>query len=220
MGERGRVRAKHKMHVSYFSGRITWGLVVAAVLAKKVIDPVLVSASLIEAGGSVDIEQQVAKALETGDSIGGIIECRVENVPEALGEPFFYSVESAISHAVFSVPAIKGIEFGSGFKAARMKGSEHNDPFISESGKTLGNNAGGINGGITNGNEIVLRVAVKPTSSIGIGQKTFDFEKKEMTVLKVEGRHDTCIALRIPVIIEAAVSVALCDLFLINKAGR
>ncbi len=204
----------------HFSGRITWGLVVAGVIAKKIFSPMQVIASLIEAGGSTDIEGQVAKALEEGDSIGGIIECRVENTLKALGEPFFYSVESAISHIVFSVPAIKGIEFGSGFGAAKMKGSEHNDPFVDETGKTLTNNASGINGGITNGNDIIMRVAVKPTSSIGREQRTFNFARKEVTTLKVEGRHDTCIALRIPVIIEAAVSVALCDLYLVDKASR
>ena len=204
----------------HFSGRVTWGLVVAGVIAKKILSPVSVSAALVEAGGSSDIEAAVEKALEDSDSIGGIIECSVQNMIKALGEPFFYSVESAISHIVFSVPAIKGIEFGSGFKAARMKGSEHNDAFIDDSGKTLTNHAGGINGGLTNGNDLFIRVAVKPTSSIGLEQKTFDFSKKEITALKVEGRHDTCIALRIPVIIEAAVAVALCDLHLLNKAGR
>jgi len=204
----------------HFSGRITWGLVVAGVIARKIFSPMNVTASLIEAGGSADIEGQVARALSEGDSIGGIIECRVENTAKALGEPFFYSVESAISHIIFSIPAIKGIEFGSGFKAARMKGSEHNDPFVSDSGKTLTNNAAGINGGITNGNDIILRVAVKPTSSIGRKQTTYDFTRKEMTALKVEGRHDTCIALRMPVIIEAAVSAALCDLFLLDKTHR
>lgn len=204
----------------HFSGRITWGLVVAGVIAKKIFSPMEVHASLIEAGGSTDIEGQVAKALAEGDSIGGIIECRVENTFKALGEPFFYSVESAISHIVFSVPAIKGIEFGSGFSAARMKGSEHNDLFMNETGKTLTNNAAGINGGITNGNDIILRVAVKPTSSIAREQKTFNFASNKITTLKVEGRHDTCIALRIPVIIEAAVSAALCDLYLIDKTFR
>lgn len=204
----------------HFSGRVTWGLVAAGVIAKKVLAPMSVSAVLTEAGGSADIEEAVSKALEKGDSIGGIIECRVENTFKALGEPFFNSVESAISHIIFSVPAIKGIEFGSGFRAAVMKGSEHNDPILDESGRTLTNNAGGINGGLTNGNDIFLRVAVKPTSSIGIGQRTFDFARKEITDLKVEGRHDTCIALRIPVIIEAAVAVALCDLYLINRASE
>jgi chorismate synthase len=201
----------------HFSGRITWGLVAAGVIAKKILSPCGVEAELIEVGGSADIEKAVNEALALGDSIGGIIECRVNYPAKGLGEPFFYSAESAISQIVFSVPAIKGIEFGSGFRAAKMKGSEHNDPFSDEKGKTVTNNAGGINGGITNGNELILRVAVKPTSSIGREQTTFDFNKKAMTTLNVAGRHDTCIALRIPVIIEAAVAIALADLTLIDR---
>mgnify|MGYP005834805521 CR=1 FL=1 len=201
----------------HFSGRITWGLVAAGVLAKKILGGTTVSAILTEAGGRRDIEAAVEEALKAGDSIGGLIECRVQNPPVGLGEPFFYSAESAISHIIFSIPAIKGVEFGAGFRAASMKGSEHNDPFIDGRGTTLTNNAGGINGGITNGNEIVLRVAVKPTSSIGKEQDTFDFSAGRMGKLKAEGRHDTCIALRMPVIVEAAVAIALADLMLIHK---
>jgi chorismate synthase len=201
----------------HFSGRITWGLVAAGVIAKKVLNGISVKSTLIEAGGSKNIEEAVEDATKSGDTIGGIIECRIENPPVGLGEPFFNSAESAISHAVFSVPAIKGIEFGSGFASARMKGSQHNDPFISETGKTSRNNAGGINGGITNGNELIFRVVVKPTSSTGIEQETFNFTKGEMTSLKITGRHDTCIALRIPVIVEAAAAIALADLLIIDR---
>jgi chorismate synthase len=201
----------------HFSGRITWGVVAAGVIAKKIISPSVVNAVLVEAGGSADIEKAVSEALAAGNSIGGIIECSVMDPAKGLGEPFFYSAESAISQIVFSIPAIKGIEFGAGFRASKMKGSEHNDPFTDATGRTLTNNAGGINGGITNGNELIMRVAVKPTSSIGLEQETFNFEKKEMTKLNVKGRHDTCIALRIPVIIEAAVAVALADLTLIDR---
>jgi chorismate synthase len=201
----------------HFSGRITWGLVAAGVIAKKIVSPSSVSARLISAGGSRDIEKAVDEALAANDSIGGIIECRVKDPKKAIGEPFFYSVESAISHIVFSIPAIKGIEFGSGFAAASMRGSVHNDPFLDESGKTATNNAGGINGGIANGNEIIFRVAVKPTSSTGTTQQTFDFKEKKMTTLTVKGRHDSCIALRMPVIVEAAAAIALADLTLIDR---
>jgi chorismate synthase len=135
----------------------------------------------------------------------------------AVGEPFFNSVESVISHLVFSIPAIKGIEFGSGFASAAMKGSVHNDPIIDGHGKTATNNAGGINGGISNGNEIVFRVAVKPTSSTGVEQTTFNFGSGKMESLRVAGRHDTCIALRMPVIIEAAAAIALADLILVDR---
>jgi len=201
----------------HFSGRITWGLVAAGVIAKLIVRPAVLSAKLISAGGSTDIAQAVEKAMTEGDSIGGIVECTVANPPKALGEPFFYSVESSISHIVFSIPAIKGIEFGAGFFAASMKGSAHNDPFIDGTGKTLTNNSGGINGGISNGNEIIFRAAVKPTSSTGAVQRTFDFSRGEMTELGVRGRHDTCIALRMPVIIEAAAAIALADLLMIDR---
>ena len=201
----------------HFSGRITWGLVVAGVIAKKILYPINVKATLIEAGGSDDIESAIESALKCSDTIGGIIECRAENPIAGLGEPFFYSAESAISQIIFSIPAVKGIEFGSGFASAKMKGSAHNDPIIDETGKTSSNNAGGINGGITNGNELIFRIVVKPTSSTGVEQKTFDFGKKEITSLKVTGRHDTCIALRMPVIVEAVTAIAMADLILIDR---
>lgn len=201
----------------HFSGRITWGVVAAGVIAKKINPSSIISAKLISAGGSEDIDKAIDEALAANDSIGGIIECRVKTPPVALGEPFFYSFESALSHLIFSIPAIKGIEFGVGFAAAAMKGSVHNDPFINGIGVTGSNNAGGINGGITNGNEIIFRVVVKPTSSTGADQTTFNFKEGKMTTLKVRGRHDTCIALRIPVIVEAAASIAMADLMLIDR---
>lgn len=201
----------------HFSGRITWGLVAAGVIAKKIMSESVFSAKLISAGGSEDIGQAIEKAIEANDSIGGIIECVINNTPRGLGEPFFLSVESAISHIAFSIPAIKGIEFGAGFRAATMTGSQHNDAFTGTEGSTRTNNAGGINGGISNGNDIVFRVAVKPTSSTGTAQETLDFSTGKMTTLSVKGRHDTCIALRMPVIVEAAAAIALADLKLINR---
>ena len=201
----------------HFSGRITWGLVAAGVLAKKINGTADINAKLISAGGSVDIEKALSDAIAANDTIGGIIECTVKNPPLAIGEPFFYSFESAVSHMIFSIPAIKGIEFGSGFASAKMRGSEHNDPFLNSSGKTLTNNAGGINGGITNGNEIIFRLVVKPTSSTGLDQTTFNFKTGKMSTLKVKGRHDTCIALRMPVIVEAATAIAMADLMLIDR---
>ena len=202
----------------HFSGRITWGLVVAGAIAKKIISPAEASAKLISAGGSDNIAAAVEKAVGEGDTIGGIIECIIKNPPPGIGEPFFFSFESVLSHIVFSIPAVKGIEFGAGFSAAAMKGSEHNDAFISRQGKTATNNAGGINGGITNGNEVLFRVAVKPTSSTGVEQNTLDFKTGKMTKLNVRGRHDACIALRIPVIVEAATAIAMADLMLIDKS--
>ena len=202
----------------HLSGRLTWGMVVAGSIARLIIKPAEVKAELISAGGSTDVDSEIDTVLKEGDSIGGLIECVASGIPAGLGEPLYYTTESAISQAVFSIPAIKGIEFGSGFRAASMRGSEHNDPIISVDGKTSSNNAGGINGGISNGNDIILRVAVKPPSSISKEQQTWNIEKDEMDILKIEGRHDACIALRIPVIIEAAVSLALADLTLINRA--
>jgi len=201
----------------HFSGRITWGLVAAGVIAKKIAGSAEISAKLISAGGSENIEKAIDEAIALNDTIGGIIECRVKTPPVALGEPFFYSFESAVSHLIFSIPAVKGIEFGAGFAAAAMKGSEHNDVFVDSRGKTATNNAGGVNGGITNGNEIVFRIVVKPTSSTGVDQTTFNFEEGRMTTLKVKGRHDTCLALRMPVIVEAATAIALADLVLIDR---
>ena len=201
----------------HFSGRITWGLVAAGVIAKKIAAGSEVSAKLISAGGSDNIEKALNEAIESNDTIGGIIECRVKTPPLAIGEPFFYSFESALSHIIFSIPAIKGIEFGAGFAAASMRGSVHNDSFIDNTGKTASNNAGGINGGITNGNEIIFRIVVKPTSSTGTDQTTFNFKEGKMTTLKVKGRHDTCIALRMPVIVEAAAAIAIADLMLIDR---
>jgi len=165
-------------------------------------------------GGSSDINAAIDRAVEAEDSIGGIVECRIGSVPVALGEPFFDSVEAVMSHMVFSIPAIKGIEFGSGFRAAGMTGSEHNDNIVSTDGTTETNHAGGINGGITNGNEIVFRVAVKPTSSTHQVQRTMNMRSGEMEDLSVEGRHDTCIALRVPVVIEAAAAIVMADLML------
>lgn len=198
----------------HFSGRLTLGLVAAGVIAKKMIAPLQVEAELLEVGGDADIDAAVDRAIEAGDSIGGIVQCCINNVPTALGEPFFDSVEAVMSHMIFSIPAIKGIEFGSGFAAARMTGSEHNDNIISVDGKTESNYAGGINGGISSGNEIIFRVAVKPTSSTHQVQRTMNIRTGEMEDLEIEGRHDTCIALRVPVVVEAAAAVVMADFML------
>jgi chorismate synthase len=201
----------------HFSGRITLGLVAAGVIAKKIIHPVAISSQILELGGDTDPDRAIANIEGTGDSIGGIIQCTATQMPQGLGEPFFGSVESTLSQLVFSIPAIKGIEFGSGFGAAKMRGSQHNDPYISTDGKTLSNNAAGINGGITNGNDLIFRVAVKPTSSISLPQQTINLKTGQMETLQVEGRHDACIALRVPVVIEAATAIGLADLLLLSE---
>jgi len=199
----------------HFSGRLTLALVAAGVIAKKIVAPVEITAKLTHAGGSAHIDEAIEKALATKDSIGGVVECCATNLPVGWGEPFFDSVESVISHLVFAIPAIKGIEFGSGFAAAQMTGSKHNDAIISPDGKTSTNNAGGINGGITNGNSLVFRVAVKPTSSIGQSQQTLNSQSGKVESLTIEGRHDACIALRVPVVLEAVTAIALADLQLV-----
>jgi chorismate synthase len=167
---------------------------------------------LIEAGGSTNIDAALKKAIEEQDSIGGIVQCRAQHVPFGLGEPFFDSVESLISHAIFSIPAVKGIEFGAGFAAAKMNGSQHNDAFIDEKGTTATNNAGGINGGISNGNDLVFNVAIKPTSSTPAEQTTWNNATNTMEKYTVKGRHDLCIALRVPVVVEAVTAIVLADL--------
>ena len=200
----------------HFSGRITLGMVAAGVVAKKILgEEVKFSTNIIEIGGSRDKEQWdaiISSAQQSQDSVGGVVECRVQGVKAGLGEPFFDSVESLAAHLLFSVPAVKGVEFGAGFEAARMRGSEHNDPIISADGTTATNHAGGIVGGITNGNEIVARIAVKPTASIAQPQQTFNLESGKVEELVIKGRHDVCITLRAAVVAEAALAIALADL--------
>jgi len=200
-----------------FSGRLTVALVSAGVIAKKLLSPIKVSATLQEAGGMKDISKAVQAATKENDSIGGIIECRAQELPVGLGEPFFDSTESLISHLVFSIPAIKGIEFGSGFACSRMRGSKCNDIIVNKKGETETNHAGGINGGITNGNELVFRVAVKPPSSIGKVQRTVHLQTGRSVNIRVKGRHDACIALRMPVVVEAAAAIGLADLMLMEQ---
>ncbi len=199
----------------HFSGRVTLGLVAAGVIAKKQSSSISISSEIIELGGSrntTDFEQIISNAVRDGDSVGGVIECRADGVPIGLGEPFFDSVESIVSHLMFSIPGVKGVEFGSGFAGARLRGSENNDPIIDARGTTATNNSGGINGGLTNGNQIVVRIAVKPTASIERTQQTFNFANRRIEPLTIGGRHDACIALRAAVVAEAALAIALTDL--------
>ncbi len=202
----------------HFSGRLTVSLVAAGVVAKKVLasfsadKKIEIDSNILEIGGEIDLEKGLQKAIDAKDSIGGIVECKVSNLPIGLGEPFFDSVESLISHAVFSIPAVKGIEFGAGFAAAKMFGSEHNDSLINADGTTATNNAGGIVGGITNGNDLVFRVVVKPTSSTPKVQETLNVESGNVEPFSVKGRHDLCIALRVPVVLEAVTAMVLADL--------
>ena len=217
----------------HFSGRLTLPLVAAGVVAKKILAETIseetnghvqfrCNARLVEIGGIADEtrwEAALDAAQKEGDSLGGIVECTVDGIPAGLGEPFWDSVESRLSHALFAIPGVRGVEFGDGFAAARMRGSEHNDCFTPDGidgheglVTPATNHAGGINGGITNGNPLVFRVAFKPTSSIAKAQRTFDFAAGEMTELQVPGRHDICFALRTPVVVEAMAAIVLADL--------
>ena len=225
----------------HFSGRLTLPVVAAGVVAKKMLTDLTildetpcnaVNAEIVELGGialkdvsaSLDMPEKqlpeewqgiIDDAIKDGDSLGAVIECTVPNIDPGYGEPFWDSVESQISHAVFAIPGVRGIEFGDGFHAAAMKGSEHNDP-IGEDGRPTKNGSGGINGGITNGAPVSFRVAFKPTSSIRRAQQTFNFATGQMDTLEVPGRHDVCFALRAPVVVEAMTAIVLADLALVK----
>lgn len=202
----------------HFSGRITLALVAAGVVAKKILGTqITFQTDIIAIGGShnkEDFAKIIEQTQQAQDSVGGVVECRINGIQAGVGEPFFDSVESQIAHLLFAVPAVKGVEFGAGFKAAEMKGSEHNDPICDAKGRTATNHAGGIVGGISNGNEIVVRAAIKPTASISMAQQTFNFESGSIEPLVIKGRHDVCITLRAAVVIEAATAIALADLSL------
>lgn len=228
----------------HFSGRMTLPVVAAGVVAKKVLADATIldetpcseiNARIVELGGipmchveraetsvgeiqnemSAEWKEAIEKAVQDGDSLGAVVECCVPNIDPGYGEPFWDSVESQIAHAVFAIPGVRGVEFGDGFKAAAMKGSEHNDP-IGPDARPIKNGAGGVNGGLTNGAPVVFRVAFKPTSSISCAQQTFNFETGEMDTLQIKGRHDACFALRCPVIVEAMTAIVLADLALLR----
>ena len=206
-----------------FSGRMTLPIVAAGVVAKQILRQkfqgrVQIFGSLRELGGQPcppEVETwelpALKAAIEDGDSIGGIISCCVTGLPVGLGRPFFEPMESQLAQLAFSIPGIRGIEFGAGFAAAGLRGSQHNDCFIDADGHTATNHAGGINGGLTNGNELIFKVAVKPTPSIARTQHSFDFAQNKMAPLSVPGRHDICFALRLPVVMEAVAAIVLTD---------
>src|SRR4029078_6992780 len=215
----------------HFSGRLTVALVAAGVIAKKLLRQtspqtpltrtgadggIIISSRILEIGGEKDLDKGLQKAIDKKDSIGGIIECRATGLPIGLGEPFFDSVESVLSHIVFAIPAVRGIEFGTGFAAAKMFGSDHNDAIETLEGKTRTNHAGGVVSGLTNGNELVFRIAIKPTSSTPKEQTTLNWETEKIETASVKGRHDLCIALRVPVILEAVTAIALADLMMLE----
>jgi chorismate synthase len=204
----------------HFSGRLTLCLVAAGVVAKKMIAPISVVSTILEIGGEKDLDAGLQKAIDEKDSVGGIVECRASGIPAGLGEPFFNSAESLLAHAVFAIPAVRGIEFGTGFAAAKMFGAAHNDAIENMEGKTVTNHAGGVVGGITTGNELVFRIAIKPTSSTPKEQRTINWNTGEMDTLSVKGRHDLCIALRVPPVLEAVTAMVLADLLLVSQKQK
>ena len=204
----------------HFSGRLTVCLVAAGVVAKKLLQGMNITSTITEIGGEKNVEAGLQKAIDAKDSVGGIVECRATNLPIGLGEPFFDSIEAVLAHAVFSIPAIKGIEFGAGFAAAKMFGSVHNDAIVDETGKTKTNYAGGVVGGISNGNELVFRVVVKPTSSTPLEQQSWNWETKQVEKFSIKGRHDLCIALRVPPVLEAVTAMVLADFFLLEQQSK
>jgi chorismate synthase len=195
----------------HFSARLTTGLVAAGAIAKKLMQHVSIHAGVIEIGGEKDLEKGLQNAIDAKDSVGGLVECKVNGLPVGLGEPYFDSVESALAHIIFAIPAVRGIEFGTGFAAAKMFGSEHNDAIEDMQGKTTTNHAGGVVGGISNGNELVFRLAIKPTSSTPKEQKSLNWDTEQVESFSIKGRHDLCVALRAPVIVEAATAIVLAD---------
>lgn len=170
--------------------------------------------AVIDDAKGEEMVKKIESASASGDSVGGVLETAVVGLPVGIGEPWFDSVESVLSHALFSIPAIKGVEFGVGFSCADMLGSEMNDAFRYEKDKvvTKTNNNGGINGGITNGMPVMFSCAVKPTPSIAKSQETIDFINKQNTTLETTGRHDPCIVHRARVVVDSITAIVLCDL--------
>ena len=202
-----------------FSGRVTLGIVAAGVVAKKIFSPAI-ETKIVSILGSTDTSEfpkLIKAAKEEGNSVGGIVEIRIKNLPVGLGEPYFDSVESVLSYGLFSIPGVKGVSFGSGFAGTKLSGKDFNDLIVDSLGNTKTNHNGGINGGITNGNEVLISVAVKPTPSISLPQETFNFSENKCTSLEIKGRHDAAIITRIPVILESICLIGLADLYLRNK---
>lgn len=202
------------------SGRMTLPIVAAGYVAKQLLkeysSEISFKTTVHVAGNHPYRSSSEANMLDycykNGDSIGAIVNCVVVNPPKFIGEPFFDSVESVISHGIFSIPGVKAISFGDGIDCVSKLGSERNDLFVDNEGHTSSNNEGGINGGITNGNDIVFDVYVKPTASISKPQETWNFKENKQETLEIGGRHDICFALRMPVVIEAITAISLLDL--------
>ncbi|MDW7990031.1 MAG: chorismate synthase [Archaeoglobaceae archaeon] len=165
-----------------------------------------------------EVKEKIREAMKEGNSVGGIVEIIAKNVPKGLGEPVFGKISAYLAFALMSIPSVKGFEIGRGFEVARLKGNENNDPIVLKDGRIgfLTNNAGGILGGITSGEDILMRIAVKPTPSIAKKQKSVDYERMEEVEISVEGRHDPCIVPRIVPVAEAMVALVLVDCMILQ----
>jgi chorismate synthase len=201
----------------HFSARLTTGIVAAGAIAKKLMPQITIAAAVTSIAGETDLEKGLQKGIDAKDSVGGIIECKAIGLPVGLGEPYFDSVESVLSHILFAIPAVRGVEFGTGFAAANMFGSQHNDAIENAEGTTKTNHAGGVVGGISNGNQLVFRLAVKPTSSTPKQQNSLNWETGSTEDFSIKGRHDLCVALRAPVIVEAVTALVLADFMLVQQ---
>ncbi|MDI6452679.1 chorismate synthase [Peloplasma aerotolerans] len=203
-----------------FSGRLTAALVAAGAIAKMII-PFELSHKLLQVGNLTDltlIDEYLEEVSKLGDSVGGLIEVKATNMIVGLGEPFFNKLDSEIGKMMFSIPAVKGVEIGVGFDCLLMKGSTYNDEIIDVQGKTKTNHSGGVTGGLSNGNDLVVKVVIKPTSSIQKEQETFNFDTGKIESLEIGGRHDVCIARRVGIVLENALAIVLADLYLIQKS--
>lgn len=168
-----------------------------------------------------NMEQAILEAKNEQDSIGGILESAIINLPAGMGEPFFDSIESILAHLLFSIPAVKGVSFGAGFQMASKKGSEANDAFImNDTIQTKTNNNGGINGGISNGMPIIIHTCIKPTPSIYKAQETVDYKTKESQTLNIKGRHDPCILHRARIVVDSMIAFGILDLLMSNNANN
>lgn len=201
----------------HFSGRLTAPLCIAGGIMLQMLEEkgIKICGEIMEIGGNAeDPFAAIEEAATRGDSVGGIIKCTVTGMPAGIGEPMFDGLENKIAQAVFAIPAVKGIEFGRGFEAAKICGSENNDAFYydGETVKTRTNNHGGILGGISSGMPVVFQVAIKPTPSIPIEQSSISYSQGENAVLSVKGRHDPCIVPRAVPCLEAAAAIAIYDL--------
>lgn len=202
-----------------FSGRLTTPLVVAGSIAKQML-PFEFSNRLVQVGSLKDmskLDEYLREVHEKGESVGGIIELTVKNMITGIGEPMFEKLDSKIGQMLFSIPAVKGVEIGTGFDGVELYGSEFNDIYEDESGKTLTNHSGGVSGGISNGNDLIVKVFVKPTSSIKKTQESFNFETNKIESFEIGGRHDTAIVRRAGIVLENALAIVLADLYLWSK---